>query len=111
MVELSLNFCNYYHSVQDDEDLVHNEEGNGPMMVSVMVTDFKVKRILVDSGSLSWEAYQKIGLKEQVLSKAGPLYRFANHLVEVKGLITLPITLGDGEHTPQSLRSSMIMLM
>ncbi|KAH1082029.1 hypothetical protein J1N35_021790 [Gossypium stocksii] len=33
------------------------------------------------------------------LSKAGPLYGFTNHPVKVKGSITLPVTLGDGEHT------------
>lgn len=40
-----------------------------------------------------------MGLKEQALSKVSPLYDFANHLVEVNGLITLPIILGDDEHT------------
>ncbi|KAH1130379.1 hypothetical protein J1N35_001757 [Gossypium stocksii] len=73
------------------------------MVVLVTVPNFEVKRILVDSGSavkvLSWEAYQKMGLKEQALSRVGPLYSFANHLVEVKGSITLPVTLGDGAHT------------
>lgn len=81
------------------------------MVVLVTVADFEVKRILVNNKSvvevLSWEAYQKMGLKEQALSKAGLLYSFANHPAEVKGSITLPITLRDGEHTPQSTFSSM----
>lgn len=48
---------------------------------------------------LSWEAYRKMGLKEQALSRVGLLYGFTNHLVEVKCSITLPVTLGDGKHT------------
>ncbi|KAH1057080.1 hypothetical protein J1N35_035145 [Gossypium stocksii] len=40
-----------------------------------------------------------MGLKEQVLTKASPLYGFTNHPIEVKGSITLPVTLGDYEHT------------
>ncbi|KAH1129317.1 hypothetical protein J1N35_000695 [Gossypium stocksii] len=73
------------------------------MVVSAIVVDLKVKKILVDSGSivevLSWEAYRKMGLKEHPLSKASKLYGFMNNPIEVKGSITLPITLGDGTHT------------
>lgn len=73
------------------------------MVVSIVTVGFGVKRILVDSENevkvLSWEAYQKMGLKEQVLSKASPLYDFVNHPVEVKGSISLPNALGDGEHS------------
>ncbi|KAH1122017.1 hypothetical protein J1N35_005177 [Gossypium stocksii] len=64
---------------------------------------FEVKRILADSGSavevLSWDAYQKMGLKEQMLSKASLLYGFMNYPVEVKGSITLSIILRDDKHT------------
>ncbi|KAK5838740.1 hypothetical protein PVK06_007477 [Gossypium arboreum] len=35
----------------------------------------------------------------EVLSKASPLYDFVNHIVEVKVSITLPVSLGDGEHS------------
>ncbi|KAH1056455.1 hypothetical protein J1N35_034520 [Gossypium stocksii] len=44
-----------------------------------------------------------MGLKEQSLSKANPLYSFMNHPVEVKSLITLPVTLEDGKHTTTDL--------
>ncbi|KAH1121439.1 hypothetical protein J1N35_004599, partial [Gossypium stocksii] len=86
-----------------NKKLVHDEKGNDPMVVSTIITVFEVKRILIDSGSvievLFWEVYQKMGLKEQALSKASLLYGFANHPIEVKGSITFPVTLGDGEHT------------
>ncbi|KAA3465916.1 Transposon Ty3-G Gag-Pol polyprotein [Gossypium australe] len=69
------------------------------MVVSVVIVGFEVKRILVDSGStvevLTWEAYQKMRLKEKTLKRASPLYDFTNHPIEVKGCITFPVTLRD----------------
>ncbi|KAH1108474.1 hypothetical protein J1N35_012242 [Gossypium stocksii] len=87
------------------DEVVQNDELTEFMNQSNLqqVQGFKVKRILIDSGSavevLSWDAYQKMRLKEKMLSKANPLYNFVNHLIEVKGTITLLVTLRDGEHT------------
>lgn len=47
---------------------------------------------------LTYEAYCKMGLKEQALKKANPLCGLANKSGEVKRCITLPVTLEDGEH-------------
>ncbi|KAK5802088.1 hypothetical protein PVK06_029670 [Gossypium arboreum] len=69
-------------------------QARGDRQQKAQTQGFEVKRILVDSGSvvdvLSWGAYQKMGLKEQALSKASTfwkqssqgegLYHFANHL-------------------------------
>lgn len=88
---------------EEDDELVCNEDGNDPIVVIAIIVNFKVRRILVDSGNavevLTYEAFQKIGLKKNALKKASPLYNFANHPVEVKGSITLPVTLGDDKHT------------
>ncbi|KAH1114835.1 hypothetical protein J1N35_008213 [Gossypium stocksii] len=86
----------------DDDELIHDEEGNDSMVVSATVVGFKVKRIVTDNDSaveVSWKTYKKMGLKEQSLSIGNPLYSFTNHPVEVKGPITLLVTLGDGKHT------------
>ncbi|KAK5774952.1 hypothetical protein PVK06_042816 [Gossypium arboreum] len=84
------------------ENSVSNEDRNDPMIVVETIARFKVKRILIYSGSivevLTWDAYLKIGLKEQDLRRMSLLYGFANHLVEVKRYITLPVALGDGKH-------------
>ncbi|KAH1031988.1 hypothetical protein J1N35_044162 [Gossypium stocksii] len=76
---------------------------NDLMVVLTIVAGFKVKRILVDNKSavevLSWDTYQKMGLDELAFSKASPLYGFTNHSVEVRGSITLLVTLGDDKHT------------
>ncbi|KAH1097936.1 hypothetical protein J1N35_014857, partial [Gossypium stocksii] len=74
----------------EDEELVCDEEGNDPMVVSIVIAGFEVKRILVDSGSV---------VEEKALKRASPLYGSKNHPIEVKGGITLTVTLGDGEHT------------
>ncbi|KAH1090558.1 hypothetical protein J1N35_017815 [Gossypium stocksii] len=39
------------------------------------------------------------GLKEYALKKASSMYYFANHPIEVKGCITLLVTLRDGKYT------------
>ncbi|KAK5836784.1 hypothetical protein PVK06_012585 [Gossypium arboreum] len=69
--------------VGDNEELIHDKEGNDPMVVSMVIVGFEVKRILVDNGSavevLSWEVFQKMALKEHALSRASPLYDFMNH--------------------------------
>ncbi|KAK5802913.1 hypothetical protein PVK06_030545 [Gossypium arboreum] len=57
---------------------------------------------------LTWDAYQKVGLNEQALKKASPLYGFANYPVEVKGCITLHITLRDDKNsTKKKMFSSL----
>ncbi|KAH1091438.1 hypothetical protein J1N35_018695 [Gossypium stocksii] len=58
---------------------VMEKEGNDPMVVSAAIAGFEVKKILFNSGSAVED--------------------FTNHHVEVKRYITLPITLGDDEHT------------
>ncbi|KAH1063361.1 hypothetical protein J1N35_028348 [Gossypium stocksii] len=80
-----------------------DEEENDPMVMSASIIGFKVNISLVDSDSvieiLARDAYHKMMLKEQALRKANPLYGFVNHRSGVKGYITLPITLGDDEHS------------
>ena len=62
-----------------------------------------MERILIDDGGvvkiLSYIEFQKMGLKEDVLKLATPIYGFANHPIKVKGIITLPITLRQDENT------------
>lgn len=86
-----------------DDDSVCDEERNDPMVLTTTIVVFEVKRILANSRSavevLTGESYQKIGLKEKAFKKPCPLYGFANHPVEVKKCITLPVTLGDAENT------------
>ena len=40
-----------------------------------------------------------MGLEESQLKPSRPIYGFANQPIRPKGIITLPITIGQGEHT------------
>ncbi|KAK3008876.1 hypothetical protein RJ639_014832 [Escallonia herrerae] len=70
-----------------------------PLVVTLRVGNFDVKRILVDNGSLAevllYEAFQKMNIPSDRLRKMDtPLYGFSNHLVVVEGIIALPVAIG-----------------
>ncbi|KAK2998462.1 hypothetical protein RJ639_024206 [Escallonia herrerae] len=70
-----------------------------PLVVTLRVGNFDVKRILVDNGSsaevLFYEAFQRMNIPSDRLRKIDtPLYGFSNHPVVCKGIIALPVTVG-----------------
>ncbi|KAK3033701.1 hypothetical protein RJ639_033925 [Escallonia herrerae] len=70
-----------------------------PLVVTLRVGNFDVKRILVDNGSsaevLFYEAFPKMNIPSDRLRKMDtPLYGFSNHPVAVEGIIALPVAIG-----------------
>ncbi|KAK3021299.1 hypothetical protein RJ639_046870 [Escallonia herrerae] len=70
-----------------------------PLVVTLRVGNFDMKRILVDNGSsaevLFYEAFQKMNIPPDRLRKIDmPLYGFSNHPVVCEGIIELPVTVG-----------------
>ncbi|KAK3001180.1 hypothetical protein RJ639_020854 [Escallonia herrerae] len=70
-----------------------------PLVVTLRMGNFDVKRILVDNGSsaevLFYEAFQKMNIPSDRLRKMDtPLYGFSNHPVAVEGIIALPVAIG-----------------
>ncbi|KAK3030418.1 hypothetical protein RJ639_037547 [Escallonia herrerae] len=70
-----------------------------PLVVTLRVGNFDVKRILVDNGSsaevLFYEAFQKMNIPSDRLRKMDtPIYGFSNHPVAVEGIIVLPVAIG-----------------
>ncbi|KAK3040693.1 hypothetical protein RJ639_028389 [Escallonia herrerae] len=70
-----------------------------PLVVTLRVGNFDVKRILVDNGSsaevLFYEAFQRMNIPSDRLRKIDmPLYGFSNHPVVCEGIIALPVTVG-----------------
>ncbi|KAK3041866.1 hypothetical protein RJ639_001234 [Escallonia herrerae] len=70
-----------------------------PLVVTLRVGNFDVKRILVDNGSsaevIFYEAFQKMSIPSDRLRKMDtPLYGFSNHPVAVEGIIALPVAIG-----------------
>ncbi|KAK5839861.1 hypothetical protein PVK06_008706 [Gossypium arboreum] len=69
-------------------DLICDDEGNDPMVISTTIAGFEVKIILVDSGSvmevLTLNAYKKMGLKEYALKKVSPFIWLCKPSSQVK---------------------------
>ncbi|RDX85378.1 hypothetical protein CR513_33434, partial [Mucuna pruriens] len=67
-----------------------------PMVISVVVAEYKVERVLIDQGSsaniLYWSTYMKMGL-----------YGFAGEQVEIRGAVELETTFGEGNHARSTL--------
>ena len=43
------------------------------------------------------------------LTPSLPIYGFANQSIPIKGIITFPITMGDGEHTVTALVDFLVV--
>ncbi|KAK2999841.1 hypothetical protein RJ639_023777 [Escallonia herrerae] len=70
-----------------------------PLVVTLRVGNFDVKRILIDNGSsaevLFHEAFQRMNIPSDRLRKIDtPLYGFSNHPIVCEGIIALSVTVG-----------------
>ncbi|VFQ91001.1 unnamed protein product [Cuscuta campestris] len=71
-----------------------------PLVISMAIHKFFVKRILVDTGSsvnvLYWEAAQQLGIRKEDLTKLNmPLSGFTRDIIEPEGSIKLDIIIGE----------------
>ncbi|XP_022897477.1 uncharacterized protein LOC111411150 [Olea europaea var. sylvestris] len=72
------------------------------LVISAIVANFEVKRILVDNGSvaniLSQEAFAKMGISSQQLKAVKtPLQGFGGGVITPEGIVELPLTWGSGQ--------------
>ncbi|XP_022843399.1 uncharacterized protein LOC111366951 [Olea europaea var. sylvestris] len=72
------------------------------LVISAIVANFEVKRILVDNGSaaniLSQDAFAKMGISShQLKAVKTPLQGFGGGVITPKGVVELPLTLGSGQ--------------
>ncbi|RDX98167.1 hypothetical protein CR513_18936, partial [Mucuna pruriens] len=75
-----------------------------PMVVSMIMAEYKVEKVLIDQGSsaniLYWLTYKKLGLSVSNLKEcSGTLYGFAGEQVGIQGVIELETTFGVGSHS------------
>ena len=74
-----------------------DEDNNDLIVISIVINNFGVDRILVDDGSvvevLICDSFKKINLDESLLRPIGSIYGFTNQPIKVKGLVNLLITL------------------
>ncbi|PKA55188.1 hypothetical protein AXF42_Ash003825 [Apostasia shenzhenica] len=87
---------------------------NDSIVVAACITDFDVRRVLLDSGSaadiLFESAFLQMGLKETKLLHAGTtLLDFSGERVQSLGFITLPVSFGDDNgHTMSMVNFAVI---
>ncbi|RDX96719.1 hypothetical protein CR513_20590, partial [Mucuna pruriens] len=72
---------------------------DNPMVISVIIADYRVKWVLVDQGSstniLFWPVFKKLGLLESSLEDClGTLIGFTGEQVQIRGVINLEMILG-----------------
>ncbi|GKV42408.1 hypothetical protein SLEP1_g49817 [Rubroshorea leprosula] len=74
---------------------------NDPLVTSVMINNYEVQRVLVDTGSapdiMYFHCFESLGLDPALLQKYdGPIYGFNNQPVLVEGVLTLHVAFGRG---------------
>ncbi|XP_074374821.1 uncharacterized protein LOC141715244 [Apium graveolens] len=92
----------------EDEDIIFTREDvkwvhhphSDALVVKAKIGTTNIHRVFVDTGSsadvLTYDVYKKMGFLDKDLSPtAGYLYGFTGNSIGIKGLIKLPITLGD----------------
>ncbi|RDY13815.1 hypothetical protein CR513_01209, partial [Mucuna pruriens] len=84
------------------------------MVISVVVAEYKVERVLIDQGSstniLYWSIYKKLGLKLTDMEPyVGKLYGFAGEHIQIKGLVELNAIFGERGYTRTISVSFMVV--
>ena len=73
------------------------------LVIHAIVGKQRVKRILIDDGSnidiIIYDAISEMGRRSDLQPFKTELYGFRGHPMYPKGRITLPVKVGDGEHT------------
>ncbi|KAL0407723.1 UNVERIFIED_CONTAM: hypothetical protein Sradi_1706700 [Sesamum radiatum] len=83
---------------QQDLDPMRNQN-NDALVISATLSNFWVKKVLVDSGSsadiIFYDAYAQLGIDNAQLRKVNtPLTGFSGEMIEPLGEVTLPLSLG-----------------
>ncbi|XP_022871854.1 uncharacterized protein LOC111390955 [Olea europaea var. sylvestris] len=84
------------------------------LVISMIVANFEVKRILVDNGSVanirSQEAFAKMGISSQQLkSVKTPLQGFGGGVITPEGVVELPLTLGSDQKQVTEMTSFQVV--
>ncbi|KAL0305108.1 UNVERIFIED_CONTAM: hypothetical protein Scaly_2996600 [Sesamum calycinum] len=82
-----------------EQDLDPRNQNNDALVISATLSNFWVKKVLVDSGSsadiIFYDAYVQLGVDNAQLRKVNtPLTGFSGEMIEPLGEVTLPLSLG-----------------
>lgn len=94
---------------------VHNPN-NDPIIVSMIIGKYPIKRILIDSGSsidiFFYDAFVRVNLPLNKLKPISmPLVTFNEESVEIEGEITLPIIVGTSPQQGKVFMTFMVVRM
>lgn len=89
-----------YFSDEDTKEVKYPHQD--PLVISPIINEFIVQRVLVDTGAsvdvMYWDAFKNLGLEESNLTPYSTSIKgFGQMRIPVAGTITLPITLGEGK--------------
>ncbi|RDX96689.1 Retrovirus-related Pol polyprotein from transposon 17.6, partial [Mucuna pruriens] len=87
--------------VEQDIQKKYEAAGDEPMVISMVVEDFKIERVLIDQGSsaniLYGSTYRRMGLS-RLKETPGCLYGFSGVRVPIKGTVELDTIFGEGDN-------------
>jgi hypothetical protein len=88
-------------TTKDFRDVIPHDDD--PMVITLQIFKWDVKRVLIDPGSsadiLYYDTFDRMGLDpEQLQPFKGTLAGFTGEQVHVRGYITLKTTFGSGPH-------------
>ncbi|GKV14217.1 hypothetical protein SLEP1_g25120 [Rubroshorea leprosula] len=74
---------------------------NDPLVISIMINNCQVQRVLVDTGSaldiMYYHCFESLRLNPALLQRYdGPIYGFNNQPVPVEGVLTMNVAFGSG---------------
>ncbi|KAL0398230.1 UNVERIFIED_CONTAM: hypothetical protein Sradi_2166300 [Sesamum radiatum] len=80
-------------------------QNNDALVISATLSNFWVKKVLVDSGSsadiIFYDAYAQLGVDNAQLRKVNtPLTGFSGEMIEPLGEVTLPLSLAPTQRGP-----------
>ncbi|XP_022895348.1 uncharacterized protein LOC111409539 [Olea europaea var. sylvestris] len=103
---------NITFGIKDLEDVSFPHDD--ALVISAIVANFEVKRILIDNGSaaniLSHETFTKMGISpEQLKTVKTPLQGFRGGIIVLEGVVELPLTLSSGKEQVTVITSFQIV--
>ncbi|GKU90937.1 hypothetical protein SLEP1_g4878 [Rubroshorea leprosula] len=72
---------------------------NDPLVTLIMINNYQVQRVLVDTGSapdvMYYHCFESLGLNPTLLQRYdGPIYGFDNQPIQVEGVLTMNVAFG-----------------
>ena len=98
---------------EEDARWVHHPH-NDALVVTILIGAMNVHRVLVDNGSsvniIYYSTYKKMGLPDRDMRvEEIYIYGFGGEAVKIKGIICLPVTLGEGAVSVTQVMEYMIV--